>query len=81
MKISLFAILVILFIVFFSKKVFLTLKRTLFKDQSAWSGKDINIQYSKDKDDSKISKAENYLKVIADESKIFLEEQSYKEDQ
>ncbi len=40
----------------------------------AWSGKDIKIKYNSSKETSKGN--ENYLKIIADESKIYLEDQS-----
>ena len=51
-------------------------KRNLFKNQEAWSGKDLNIKYSKSKEisDSKING--NYLNIIAEESKEYLEDQS-----
>lgn len=59
-----------------SKRFLLLAKRNLFKDQAAWSGKDIKIKYSKKGDSIISNKNENYLKVIADESKNFLEEDS-----
>ena len=51
-------------------------KRNLFKDQAAWSGKDIKIKYNASRQDSESKENENYLKMIADESKIYLEDQS-----
>ena len=53
-------------------------KRNLFKDQAAWSGKDIKIQYNHSRELSKSTKNNNYLKTIADESAIYLEDQSKK---
>ena len=58
---------------FVVKKVFYSAKRNLFKDQTAWTGKDIKIKYSKSKSN------DNYLKIIADESKQYLENQSKQE--
>ena len=60
----------------FVKKVFYWAKRNLFKDQAAWSGKDIKIKYNKSTELSEFKKNDNYLKIIADESKIYLEDQS-----
>ena len=51
-------------------------KRNLFKDQAAWSGKDIKIKYNTSKEVSTSKKDDNYLKMIAEESKIYLEDQS-----
>ena len=57
-------------------------KRNLLKDQAAWSGKDIKIKYNFSRHDSESKENENYLKMIADESKIYLEDQSKtKEDE
>ena len=61
---------------FLFKNFYYSAKRNLFKDQAAWSGKDLNIKYSKSKETSAIKKHDNYLKIIADESKVYLEEQS-----
>ena len=55
-------------------------KRNLFKDQEAWSGKDIKIKYRKSSKISDSNKTDNYLKMIADESKIYLDDQSKKKD-
>ena len=52
----------------------------LFKDHAAWSGKDIKIKYSQTREVSDSKRNENYLKLIADESKIFLEDQSKKDE-
>ena len=79
MKIFLLISLIILFILIIGKKVFYSAKRNLFKDHAAWSAKDIKIKhnYTKAIPDSK--GVENYLKIIADESKNYLEEQSQKD--
>jgi len=69
----------ILIVFFVVKKVFYSAKRNLFKDQALWSGKDINIKYSKSKEISESKINENYLKIIADESKLYLEDQSRQE--
>ena len=51
-------------------------KRNLFKNQAAWSGKDIKIKYTYTREDSQSKEKDNYLKIIADESKIYLDDQS-----
>ena len=76
MKIFLLLSLIILTIFFVCKRVFYSAKRNLFKDQAEWFSKDINIKYSKSKESSTSDKHDNYLKIIADESKFYLEEQS-----
>ena len=63
------------------KKIFYTAKRNLFKDQEAWSGKDIKIRHSKSKKDtSELKRSNNFLEIIADESKIYLEDQTKKDE-
>ncbi len=79
MEIFLLFSLIILAFFFVVKNVFYSAKRNLFKDQSAWSGKDIKIKYSKSKENPGSKRNDNYLKIIAEESKFFLEDQS-KED-
>ena len=76
MKIFLLLSIIVLTIFFVFKKVFYSAKRNLFKNQAEWFSKDIKIKYSKSKEISELNKQDNYLKKIADESKIFLEEQS-----
>ena len=71
-------IILTVFVVF--KKVLYLAKRNLFKDQEAWSGKDLKIKYNKSKEISELKKADNFLKLIADESKIYLEGQSKQEE-
>ena len=76
MRIFLLLSLIILTIFFVFKKIFYSAKRNLFKDQAEWFSKDIKIKYSKSKEISTSDKHDNYLKIIADESKFYLEEQS-----
>ena len=73
-----FSIIIIL-ILLIGRDFIYSAKRNLFKDQAAWSGKDINIKYSTSRDVSESKENENYLKMIAKESKIYLEDQSEKE--
>ena len=73
-----FSILVLTFYFVF-KNFFYSAKKNLFKDQAAWSGKDINIKYNKSEEISDSKENDNYLKIIAEESKIFLEDQSKQE--
>ena len=65
---------------FVFKNVFYSAKRNLFKDQAAWSGKDIEIKYSNSKEIPESNGIDNYLKIIADESKLYLEDQSKEEE-
>ena len=58
------------------KNVFYSAKINLFKDQAAWSGKDINIKYSNSKEIPGSKRNDNYLNIIAEESKLYLEDQS-----
>ena len=76
MRIFLLLSLIILTIFFVFKKVFYSAKRNLFKDQAAWSGKDLNIKYSKSNQISESKENDNYLKIIAEEAKVYLEDQS-----
>jgi len=70
----------VLAIFFIGKKIIYLAKRNLFKDQAAWSGKDINIKYSNLKEIAESKGIDNYLKIIADESKVYLEDQSKEEE-
>ena len=81
MRILLLLSIFILTVLFIGKKFFYSAKRNLFKDQAAWSGKDITITYNKSKEVSQSKGIDNYLKIIADESKIYLEDQSKKEEE
>ena len=81
MKIFLiFSIFIIAFI-FISKKVFNSAKRNLFKDQASWSNKDIIIKYRNSKENKDSKGIDNYLKVIADESKVYLDEHSKEKEE
>ena len=84
MKIFLLLSIVFIAIILIGRDVIYSAKRNLFKDQAAWSGKDIKIKYSNSSGftESNENENENYLKMIADESKIYLENQSRnKEDE
>ena len=70
---------VIIAIYFIFKNFYYSAKRDLFKNQAAWSGKDLNIKYSKSKEISESKENDNYLKIIAEESKVYLEDQSGQE--
>ncbi len=81
MRILLFLPLLILAIFFIGKKFFYSAKRNLFKDQEAWSGKDITIKYRNSKEIPDSKGNDNYLKIISDESKVYLEKQSKEEEE
>ena len=76
MKIFLIFSIVIMALLFLGNKVIYSAKRNLFKDQEAWSGKDIKIKRIDSKDVSESKGNQNYLKMIANESKIYLENES-----
>ena len=76
MKIFLILSIFILAFIFIGKKVFYSAKRNLFKDQASWSNKDIIIKYRNSKENDDSIGVDNYLKVIADESKVYLDEQT-----
>ena len=79
MQLIIFISLIIVILFIFIRKGISFVKTNLIKDQRAWSGKDIKITRKasnlKDGSSSNITK-NNYLKVIAEESKIYLDEQS-----
>ena len=79
MNIFIFIALIIIALLLIGKNLFYSAKRNLFKDQAAWSGKDIKIKYSSSKENPKTKGIDNYLKIIADESKVYLEDQSNEE--
>ncbi len=79
MKIFLLTCLVLLAIFFLLNKIFYSARKNLFKGQESWSGKDIKIKYNKKDESCKSNKKGNYLEMIADESEIYLDEQSKKE--
>ena len=69
----------IIAIYFIFKNFYYSAKRDLFKNQAAWSGKDLSIKYSKSKEISESKENDNYLKIIAEESKVYLEDQQDQE--
>ena len=71
----------ILAIFFIGKKIFYLAKRNLFKDQAAWSGKDIIIKHRNKKEIQGSKGIDNYLKIIADESKVYLDSESKREEE
>ena len=79
MEIFLIFSLVIIAISLIAKKVFYSAKSNLFKNQEAWSGKDIKIKYTNSKNNSGSKENDNFLKMIANESKIYLEDQETNE--
>ena len=76
MKIFLFFSIVIIVILFIGRDLIYAAKRNLLKDQAAWSGKDIKIKYTSSRKISDSTNNENYLKIIADESEVYLEDQA-----
>ena len=78
MKIFILFSAVIIAIILISRDFIYSAKRNLFKDHAAWSGKDIKIKYRTSRDTSKEN--DNYLKIIADESKTYLEDQSLRKE-
>ena len=82
MKIFLFLSIITIAILLVGRDFIYSAKRNLLKDQAAWSGKDIKIKYNTSMDPSESKANENYLKMIAQESKIYLDDQSKeKEDE
>tara|TARA_B100000214_G_C23564226_1_gene444289 strand:- start:9 stop:257 length:249 start_codon:yes stop_codon:yes gene_type:complete len=79
MEIFLLLSVIILIIFFIFNKVLYSAKRNLFKDHEAWTGRDIKIKHSKSKQNSDSKNNDNYLKIIAEESKVYLEDQHKKE--
>ena len=80
MRILLLLSICILAILFIGKKFFYAAKRNLFKDQAAWSGKDIKIKYNTSREVSDSKESNNFLTMIANESKNYLEDQSNKNE-
>ncbi len=80
MKIFILFSAVIIVIILISRDFIYSAKRNLFKDHAAWSGKDIKIKYRTSRDASKAKETDNYLKIIADESKTYLEDQSLRKE-
>ena len=79
MKLSIIISLIIVFLFFILKKAVSLFKLNLIRDQRAWSAKDIKINHkdiNKNNSNSSSNIKNNYLNVIAEESKNFLDEQS-----
>ena len=81
MRIFILFSIIILAIYFIFKNIYYSAKRNLFKNQAAWSGKDLNLKHSKIKEISESKENENYLKIIAEESNMYLEDQSRQEEE
>ena len=79
MKIFFIFSIIIIAILLIGRDIIYSAKRNLFKDQAAWSGKDIKIKYTNSKEVSESKENDNFLKIIADESKVYLEDQSKKQ--
>ena len=80
MKIFILFSLIIIAFLLISRNFIYSAKKNLFKDQAAWSGKDIKIKYTNSTEVSKTKENDNYLKMVADESKIYLETQNKKDE-
>ena len=79
MKIFIILSIIVLVVFYIVKSFFHSAKRDLFRDHEAWSGGDIKIKYSNSKGISESKKNDNYLKIIAEESTVYLDDQSKKE--
>ena len=80
MKIFILFTIIIIAILLIGRDFIYSAKKNLFKDQAAWSGKDIKIKHRDKREVSESKENDNYLKMIADESKIYLEDQSNKKE-
>ena len=80
MKIFLLTSIFIIGILLISRNLFYSAKKNLFKDQAAWSGKDIKIKYNSSREVSESKENDNYLEIIANESKLYLVGQSKRKD-
>ena len=80
MKIFILFIIIVIVILLIGRDFIYSAKKNLFKDQAAWSGKDIKIKHRDKREVSESKENDNYLKMIADESKIYLEDQSNKKE-
>ena len=76
MKIFLLFSIITIVILLIGRDFIYSAKRNLLKDQASWSGKDIKITYTDSGEVSESKGNDNYLKIIADESKIYLEDQA-----
>ena len=75
MKIFLIFSIVIIVIFIIGRNLIYAAKRNLLKDQAAWSGKDIKIKHTSEREAPESKNKYNYLKMIADESEFYLEDQ------
>jgi len=66
---------------FIGRDILYSAKRNLLKNQAAWSGKDLKITYRKTGEAPESKGEINYLKKIADESKVFLDNQYKTEEE
>ena len=80
MKIFLLSSIFIIGILLISRNLFYSAKKNLFKDLAAWSGKDIKIKYNSSREVSESKGNDNYLEIIANESKLYLEGQSNRKE-
>ena len=80
MTIFLIFSIILVAILFIGRTFIYSAKRQLFKDQASWSGRDLKIKYTTSKKDSDSKENDNYLKMIADESKVYLEDQLKKKE-
>ena len=75
MKIFLLISIIVIAILLIGRKFFDSAKRNLLKNQAAWSGKDIKIKHTDSRVVSESRNNYNYLKIIDDESEIYLNDQ------
>ena len=75
MKILLIFSIIMIAIFLIGRNFFNSAKRNLLKDQAAWSGKDIKIKHTAAREVLESKDRYNYLKMIADESQFYLEDQ------
>ena len=80
MKIFFILTIIIIVVLLISRSFIHSAKKNLFKDQAAWSGKDIKIKYRNSREVSESKGNDNFLKIIADESKVYLETQLKKKE-
>ena len=79
MKIFLLFSVITIAILLIGRRFIYSAKINLFKDQAAWSGKDIKIKRVRSSEVKENKGNNNYLKMVSDESKNYLEDQSHKE--
>ena len=80
MKIFILFSIIIITILLIGRDFIYSAKRNLFKDQAAWSGKDIKIKYNPSREVSDSKESNNFLTMIANESKNYLEDQSNEDE-